>query len=381
MHCMTKMNASEMSITNISTMIFIFWQLHLTSYPCFRIFLSCLALELFYELRNDRQAAAAHYQLGSFYSSYWPLYPSRSDALLEKALLHYREAHGYYSKYDVGPTLLLILIDMCDLYLSAYSATEPFLKPNGVSGASEGTIASAPQLRCGQVLLEEGTLETPDGNSDGILDGVKGTPEGASGETTIPRPDITQPPSSSSDLVVALLGGALQSLLESRFAFTPAVAERSRYRSEILLLASDIAKRLGSVLLKVLKAHARGYLPCLHSAVPVDEGDKSRDVLTDGPPSCTAQEGSLATSSTPSASVPPSEGEEMVLEARRVCSELLRWSNTTQGSSPRTSVSVQASAVAGTGGGGGSISVNRLYELIDTVNQNDWLRKCATANK
>jgi hypothetical protein len=51
----------------------------------------------------------------------------RSDALLEKALLHYQEAHRHYSKYDVGPTLLLILADMCDLYLSAYSASEPFL--------------------------------------------------------------------------------------------------------------------------------------------------------------------------------------------------------------------------------------------------------------
>jgi hypothetical protein len=84
------------------------------------------SLEIFYEFHNERQAAA-HYQLGSFYSSYWPLYPLRSDALLEKALLHYQEAHRHYSKYDVGPTLLLILTDMCDLYLSAYSASEPFL--------------------------------------------------------------------------------------------------------------------------------------------------------------------------------------------------------------------------------------------------------------
>ena len=60
--------------------------------PCF-----IPALEVFYELRNERQAAATHYQLGSFYSNYWPLRlvdGYRCDAVLEKALLHYREAHG-----------------------------------------------------------------------------------------------------------------------------------------------------------------------------------------------------------------------------------------------------------------------------------------------
>ena len=35
------------------------------------------------------------------------------------------------------------------------------------------------------------------------------------------------------ELISALLGGALQSLLDSRFAFTPAVAIRSRYRDQI----------------------------------------------------------------------------------------------------------------------------------------------------
>jgi hypothetical protein len=39
---------------------------------------------------------------------------------LEKALLHYSEAHKYYSRYDISPTLVLILTDMCDLYLASY---------------------------------------------------------------------------------------------------------------------------------------------------------------------------------------------------------------------------------------------------------------------
>ena len=108
------------------------------------------ALEVFYELRNDRQAAATHYQLGSFYSNYWPLclteQGQRSDAILEKAFLHYREAHGYYSKYDVGPTLILILVDMCDLYLAAFVAQECFLKGKGKGNSSDSAAPATPAV-------------------------------------------------------------------------------------------------------------------------------------------------------------------------------------------------------------------------------------------
>ena len=104
------------------------------------------ALEVFYELRNNRQAAATHYQLGSFYSNYWPLclteQGQRSDAILEKAFLHYREAYGYYSKYDVGPTLILILVDMCDLYLAAFVAQECFLKGKGKGNSSDSAATA-----------------------------------------------------------------------------------------------------------------------------------------------------------------------------------------------------------------------------------------------
>jgi hypothetical protein len=109
------------------------------------------ALNHFQELRNERQTAAAYFQLGSFFSSVWPYNPSKASHRLEQALLHYREAHRYYfllqillqilyklyiflnryySRYDVGPTLVLILVDMCDLYLASYSASEMHLSNN-----------------------------------------------------------------------------------------------------------------------------------------------------------------------------------------------------------------------------------------------------------
>lgn len=53
------------------------------------------ALNLFQELRNERQIAAAYFQLGSFFSSIWSYNPSKASHRLEQALLHYREAHRY----------------------------------------------------------------------------------------------------------------------------------------------------------------------------------------------------------------------------------------------------------------------------------------------
>ena len=392
---------------------------HLSAHP---------ALELFYELRNFRQAAAAHYQLGSFYSSYWPLCPARSDALLEKALLHYREAHSYYSKYDVGPTLLLILIDMCDLYLAAYSATEPYLTSSGKDRPSNENSAAE------KVVVNSGTSSRP---SSGV--GIHaGDIDGISTPTPVPS---SAPSESESELVVALLGGALQSLLESRFAFTPAVAERSKYRSQIIALAVDIARRLGCVLMKVLKAHSKGYVPCtLHaqhsssSEQPTAPSAKSQE-QEPGPLIPAAVETTVASDSDGAMLLSPCmspllEAEESsevidgekkaesgkkcskaVLEAKSICVELLKWSISKPSSvksedmeSPEGVIAAAASTDAGFGAGlaepaspsvlsgaaeaagtgaapPAAISVARLFELIDMVNQNEWLRSCANSNK
>ena len=375
-----------------------------------------LALELFYELRNDRQAAASHYQLGSFYSSYWPLCPSRSDALLEKALLHYKEAHGYYSKYDVGPTLLLILIDMCDLYLAAYSASEPYL-----------TSASAPAPTEGEALEpgDDSDISNSAASSRAHTSAVSPTtasdsprdpcciPAEAEG-TSISRSDR------DSELVVALLGGALQSLLESRFALTPAVALMSKHRSQILSLAAQIAKRLGGVLLKVLRAYSKGLLPCTPHAGQLYSPsqpkahslDSFQSVLPDGDaevsrpvpqPLSTIRSDHSSPGGIDTNRAVTRDGSEMVLEARRICTELLRWPTSPPATASNGSVvgpvavadigdrktAVSMPLKASTKGSGAEgvasttvpASVTRLYDLIDTVNQNDWLRNCANSKK
>ena len=385
------------------------------------------ALELFYELRNFRQAAAAHYQLGSFYSSYWPLCPARSDALLEKALLHYREAHSYYSKYDVGPTLLLILIDMCDLYLAAYSATEPYLT-SSVKDRPSNDISAAAE----KVVVNSGTSLGP---SSGVGFHV-GDMDGISTQTPMPS---SAPSESESELVVALLGGALQSLLESRFAFTPAVAERSKYRSQIIALAVDIARRLGCVLMKVLKAHSKGYVPCAlhakHSSSSVqptapcaNSQEQELRPLTPASVETTVtsdSDGAMLLSPCMSPLLEAGESSEAtdgekkaesgkkcskaVLEAKSICVELLKWSISkplsVKSEDIESSEEVTAAAASTSAGGGAglpelaspsvlsgatetagtgppaAISVARLFELIDMVNQNEWLRSCANSNK
>eukprot|EP01038_Epipyxis_sp_PR26KG_P008376 gene8376-11333_t len=84
------------------------------------------ALKYFREVNNERQIAAVHFQLGSFYSQLWPLSTVSSNECVEKnvdrlsrALDNYREAHRYYSKCDVSPTLVMILLDMFDLHFSS----------------------------------------------------------------------------------------------------------------------------------------------------------------------------------------------------------------------------------------------------------------------
>ena len=410
------------TITNMCTLYFHF----LPFYFLFSISTNYItALELFYELKNYRQAAAAHYQLGSFYSNYWPLCPSRSDALLEKALLHYRESHGYYSKYDVGPTLLLILVDMCDLYLGAYTATEPYLI-SSIRGKEKEKEKEREKVK--------GKEKSSDVHIESECNTSTQTPRHLSGDTTDTLSHVHVPPTtnantmsdsisasmsdckssieSDSDLVVALLGGALQSLLESRFAFTPAVAERSRYRSQIISLAGEIAKRLGGVLVRVLKAHAKGHLPW--PKTPTTATD-SKVANTDSP--CDEKGANLAMESQntnlqsatladltgsgsvihngyrPNVKVNPND---TVLEVRRICVELLRWSvpsHTTPLSTPSPSSSPSLSTISVPLSpssplpssthysiGADVISVARLYELIDILNQNEWLRSCCSSS-
>lgn len=71
------------------------------------------ALRIFSSLKSHRQIAASHFQLGAL------LFFLGNSKALERALLHYGEAHRYYEKWDVGSTLVLILLDMCDIHMAS----------------------------------------------------------------------------------------------------------------------------------------------------------------------------------------------------------------------------------------------------------------------
>lgn len=137
---------------------------------------------------------------------------------MENALIHYSEAHKYYSKCDISPTLVLILTDMCDLYLASYAASEPQLSS----------------------LVQAKKLIAP---VEPALTGVQ------SAEWT---------PTEASSLVTQLLGGALQCLIDCRYAFTAAVVER--YPVRLGQLSVEVAVKLTKILLKVLQAQGRGQL-------------------------------------------------------------------------------------------------------------------------
>ena len=295
----------------------------------------------------------------------------------------------------MGPTLLLILIDMCDLYLGAYAATEPYLSSNShgreksheMHSESESTTPTS-RHTSGSTDSSSHVREQPDTN---IVPESKSSIE------------------SDSELVVALLGGALQSLLESRYAFTPAVAERSRYRSQIISLAGEIAKRLGGVLVKVLKGHSKGHLPWPKNptVTPVQKDTDTNCTSDDSGVNLEIKSQNIILQTTiladltGSGSVKCNGGRsnvkanpsDTVLEVRRICVELLRWSapsQTTSLSSPSPSPSSMlvpvpvspslspSPSTADTLVGADIISVARLYELIDTLNQNEWLRSCCS---
>jgi hypothetical protein len=59
--------------------------------------------------------------------------------------------------------------------------------------------------------------------------------------------------------VVQLLGGALQCLVDCRYAFTTAVMERYSMRSNQLSI--EVGAKLSKILLKILQAQGRDQLP------------------------------------------------------------------------------------------------------------------------
>jgi hypothetical protein len=172
---------------------------------------------------------------------------SASAGRVEKALVYYQDAHRYYSKYDIGPTLVMIMTDMCDLYLASYQSCEKELHnfslvqkmsakqaeamiaaQNGVPKAADkdgntpkALDTSVNEDAKGGYRHGEATCTYPSGDDDGGDDRGKvergsgsGLGLGLDGGVGLGLDRWQR--SASSDLVVSLLGGAMQALVECR---------------------------------------------------------------------------------------------------------------------------------------------------------------------
>lgn len=116
-------------------------------------------------------------------------------------------AHEYYLKYDVNPTLVRILTDMYDIYMTSY-------------------------VDCEQAIVDEmnsclGELVHAGAEGSGVL------------------------PQCTNESIASLLGGGLKVLLDCRFAMTEAVA--GRHAAEMAPLVAGVVTRLQQLLLKLMR--------------------------------------------------------------------------------------------------------------------------------
>lgn len=208
---------------------------NLTANKCV-VYSSSLGLQLFEQLDALRHRASTHFQIGSYYMSTISLssevfyHPEICDKLgatasgfdegmenekrEDRAMMHYREAYHYYVKNDIGPNLVIILIDMCDLYLNSFQTTESNYKIQ--------------QLLTSTVGIKDGGKEV-----EGIY-------------------------------LLPLAGGALQAVIETKLTFCTAVL--SRYGNLMEALAGEVISRTLKIFLLLFKLATKGYTsPC-----PVD---------------------------------------------------------------------------------------------------------------
>ena len=120
-------------------------------------------------------------------------------------------------KYDVNPTLVRILTDMCDIYMTSYLDCE-------------GAVIS--EMNCIRDLIDSGAKSASGGEDDA-----------ASSRHLLPQ--------CTNESITSLLGGALKVIMDCRFALTEAVVDR--HLGEMSSLAGQVAGQLQLLLLKVLR--------------------------------------------------------------------------------------------------------------------------------
>lgn len=241
----------------------------------------------------------------------------------------YSHAHTYYLKYDVGCTLLLILTEMCEMYLHSFQ-------------------------------LHEITLNNEIKNIKNIKDQNKNHNLSHSSEL------ITSSLIFIHQLISSLLGGAYRVLIDCRFALTGIVLERY---GQVMLengLIETIIRLLKILLLKLLKYLS--FLLPLYDAKGEESNDDQRTVT------------STSTSVT------------TIQLLKEIYSNLLKTTNWKYQSTQINSCGSSSSGGGGgersvasssSAGGGGSSSsgsgdsekdIKYLYEILEKLNSCEWLK-------
>jgi hypothetical protein len=185
----------------------------------------------------SKHIPVVHYHLGSLRAMLWGYeirhpsdtadFASRLEGNLVRSMEHYRSAlccllshslttlyvsvaHTYFLKYDVGPTLILILTEMTEMYLHSFHLREDGL---------------ARELK---ILKESSSLDSVGHESLSSIVTIR-------------------------EFVSSLLGGAFRVLIDCRFALTGVVLERHGLSMVDGGLINTIVHLLTNLLLKLLK--------------------------------------------------------------------------------------------------------------------------------
>ena len=131
----------------------------------------------------------------------------------------YSLAHQYFLKYDVGPTLAVILLDMCDIYLTSYDSRESALRSELSRVMTSMTFVSKD-----------------------------------SQDTTATSSDVAASVLAIRSTVESLLGGAFRSLIDCRrFVLTSVVIDRHGQHMVENGIITRLLKSLQQLLLKMIK--------------------------------------------------------------------------------------------------------------------------------
>jgi hypothetical protein len=211
-------------------------------------------LQGFSTLNNTRQIATTNFQLGSFYTK---LCYSKNKKLysnyIEKALFYYYNAHQYFSKFDVGPTLIEILLDICDLYFySMHNNDMEFILNEQINN---------------NFYVDNNNNNKNNNNKIFNNNNINNNNNNINNNNISMNKEIFE-------TNIQLLNGIFESILECRCALTTIVLTRYG-KVEMEILSIKILKKISDFLLNILKSIKR------NNAMTKNNIDSSNNVDND----------------------------------------------------------------------------------------------------